>query len=188
MKPIQRRAFIRNSAAAVAATTATAATGTAPATTATASSQLSGGNSAPARDQREIQQLHHAFVAQLNSGEHRGLDPLFAREVPKHTDRTPVYILGHSQHLDAISIALDQQHATARFHCLARLEAALYGSAPVSLLEMAHQQGQGVIQRWESGVLESEYVKLISLWKIARISFVPTASSETLPLQLLNRP
>lgn len=190
MKPIQRRAFIRNAVAATTATAATAATAASAAVTAAAPTtvntavapqQPSGGSANPTTAERAIHQLHHTFVAQLNSGQHELLGALFASEPPKQTANSPVYILGHAQHLDTVSIAPDQLHATARFHCLARLEATLDESAPYSLLEMARQQGQGVIQRWESGVLESEYVKVASLWKIANVSFAPTASSETPP-------
>ena len=163
MPPIQRRAFLRNAGAAVAATTATAA-----GAAAAASRQPSEGHAKAGDEEHAIQQLHNAFVAELNSGRHPGVG-------------LPVYILGQAQHLDTISMAPDQQRAAARFHCLARLETALHEGAAGSLLEMARQQGQGVIQRWESGVLQSEYVKAASLWKLAKISFVPIASSETPP-------
>jgi hypothetical protein len=171
MQPIQRRAFLRNAGAAVAASTATAA-GAAGVAAAT-SQQPSEGTVKPGDDERAIHQLHHAFLARLNSGQRDGLG---ASPSP-----LPTSILGDAQHLDTISIAPDQQRATARFHCLARLDTALHEGASRSLLEMARQQGQGVIQRWESGVLQSEYVKVASLWKLANISFEPTASSETPP-------
>lgn len=181
MKPIQRRAFIRNAGAAVAATAATgAATATATAgasaTAATSQQPLFGGNVQPSGEETAIQQLHHTFVARLNTRQHADLHVLFASETATSQQilPLPVYILGHAQHQDSISIAPDQQHATARFHCLARLEAPLSASAPFSLLEMARQQGQGVTRWWEAGAFESEYVKVASLWKITRLSFQAT--------------
>jgi hypothetical protein len=188
MKPIQRRAFIRNAGAAVAATAATgAATATAGASATAATSQqpLFGGNVQPSGEEAAIQRLHHTFVARLNTRQHAGLHALFASETatPQQMLPLPVYILGHAQHQDSISIAPDQQHATARFHCLARLEAPLSASASVSLLEMARQQGQSVTQWWEAGALESEYVKVASLWKINRISFHATGREPTTRLE-----
>jgi hypothetical protein len=178
MKPIQRRAFIRNAGATVAATTAAAVTTVAGAATAAATSQqpLPESNPNPSSDRNAIQQLHYAFLARLNGRQHKELHALFASEAeaPQQILRSPAYILGDAQHLDTITVAPDHHHATARFHCLARLEAPLSASSSSSLVEMARQQGQGVTQSWESGVLESEYVQAASLWKIARISFHST--------------
>lgn len=99
--------------------------------------------------------------------EHPHRSPPAGTQHPVHD-----YIAGHAQHLDTIEIAPDQTHATARFHCLTRLEAAL--TSTHSLVEMARQQGQGALQWWESGVLENTYKKVASGWRITRLVFRST--------------
>jgi len=171
---VERRTFIRNAGAALSATVAasTAAAGSEPA---------SRTDTQPAED--AIRRLHHTFIERLNQRRYDELPELFARsdtQPPRvaHFYRTlpegvlpPVhdYLVGHEQHLDTIEVAPDQRNATARFHCLTRMEAELSPTLP--LIDMARQQGQGVIQWWESGVLETTYVMSASGWQISRLSF-----------------
>jgi hypothetical protein len=178
---IQRRSFICNAGAALSATVAA---------TAVAEGIPTKQPSPDAKD--EIRQLHQDFVERLNGRRYAELGKLFAgladpagthdsrpraenfeRPLPESTQHPVLdYITGYAQHLDTIEVAPDQQHATARFHCLTRLEAAL--SATIPLVEMARQQGQGAIQWWESGVLENTYLRLASGWKIRRLAFRAT--------------
>ena len=171
---VERRSFIRNAGAALSATL----TVSAPAVSAEHESDN------PGADANAIRQLHHNFVELLNSRRYEELRKLFAsapeaarphveqfeRRLPENVQR-PVhdFLVGHAQQLDTVDVAPDRQHATARFHCLTRIEAALSATHP--LVEMARQQGQGVIPWWESGVLENTYVKLPSGWKISRLAF-----------------
>jgi hypothetical protein len=178
---IQRRSFVFNAGAALSATVAaTAVTDSATPTSPDASN--------------DIRQLHHALVVRLNERQYAELRQLFAsdgassdprpraqhfhRPQPEGTQH-PVhdYIAPNAQHLDTIEVAPNQQHATARFHCLTRLEAALTSTIP--LVEMARQQGQGAIQWWEPGVLDSTYIKHASGWKITRLAFRSTGPWRT---------
>ena len=172
---VERRTFIRNAGAALSATVvaSTAAVGAEPA---------SDHDAKPAQD--EIRQLHHIFVERLNGRRYEELGDLFdhqpdtQRPAVAHFERhlpdgvlPPVhdYLVSHEQHLDSVAVASDRRSATARFHCATRMEAALIATLP--LIEMARQQGQGVIQWWESGILESTWVRSASTWKIERLSF-----------------
>ena len=171
---VERRTFLRDAGAALSATVV--------ASTAAASSELTPGLDAkPAED--EIRRLHHTFVERLNGRRYDELQGLLAhpdtqRPRVAHFDRRlpeglqpPVhdYLVGHEQYLDTIELAPDRHSATARFHCLTRMEAELNPTLP--LVEMARQQGQGAIQWWESGVLEATYVRSPSGWQISRLSF-----------------
>lgn len=187
---IGRRAFIRNAGAALSATvvaSTAAAVGseptfdsdTRPAETGFAETKSPETKSA----EDEIRRVHHAFVERLNGRRYDELQELFATSDTQplrvaHFDRhlpegalPPVhdYLVGHEQHLDTIEVAPDRRSATARFHCLTRMEAALNPTLP--LIEMARQQGQGAIQWWESGVLETTYVSSASGWQIGRLEF-----------------
>ena len=167
------RTFIRNAGAALSATVAAS-------TAAVGSERTSDHDTKPAED--EIRRLHHTFVERLNAKRYGELPELFAHpdtQPPRvaHFNRhlpesvlPPVhdYLAGHEQHLDTIDVAPDRRNATARFHCFTRMEAELRPTLP--LIEMARQQGQGAIQWWESGVLETTYVRSASGWRIGRLS------------------
>jgi hypothetical protein len=173
----QRRAFIRNAGAALSATVAAS-------TAVAASESTSHQGTQPGAEENEIRQLHLNFVDRLNGRRYEELPELFVtadaqrcpdvshfqRRLPEGAE-PPVhdYFVGHSQHLDTIEVTPDRRSATARFHCLTRMESALMPTLP--LIEMARQQGQGVIQWWESGVLESTCVSSETGWKISRLSF-----------------
>ena len=181
---VERRTFIRNAGAALSATVVTSTA------VATGSEMTSDPDTKPAED--EIRRLHHTFVERLNERRYDELGELFARSDTQslrvaHFDRRlpegalpPVhdYLVGHEQHLDTIEVAPDRRSATARWHCLTRMEAELSPTLP--LIEMARQQGQGAIQWWESGVLETTYVRSAAGWRIGRLSF-RSKGSEWLP-------
>lgn len=172
---VERRIFIRNAGAALSATVAAS-------TAAAAGSQAPSDPDTKAAED-EIRRLHHTFVERLNAKRYGELPELFARpdtQPPRvaHINRhlpegvlPPVhdYLVGHEQHLDTIDVAPDRRNAAARFHCLTRIEAELRPTLP--LIEMARQQGQGAIQWWESGVLETTYVRSASGWRIGRLAF-----------------
>jgi hypothetical protein len=176
---VERRTFIRNAGAALSATVVAS-------TAAAVGSEPTSNPDMETPAEEEIRQLHHAFVERLNGRRYDELHELFARSDTQplrvaHADRDlpegvlpPVhdYLVGHEQHLDTIEVAPDQRSATARFHCLTRMEAEWSPTLP--LIEMARQQGQGAIQWWESGVLETGYVKSATGWQISRLSFRST--------------
>ena len=63
-----------------------------------------------------------------------------------------------------IEIASDRLTATARFHCIVQAEAAITPACP--LVEMARQQGGGVIKWTEACVFENVYAREREAWKI----------------------
>ena len=176
---VERRTFIRHAGAALSATVVTS-TGAAVGSEPTSNPETK----TPAEE--EIRRLHHTFVERLNGRRYDELHELFANsdtQPPRvaHFDRDlpeavlpPVhdYLVGHEQHLDTIEVAPDRRSATARFHCLTRMEAELSPTLP--LIEMARQQGQGAVQWWESGVLETSYAISATGWRISRLSFRST--------------
>ncbi len=172
---LERREFIRSAGAALSATVA--------ASTAVAAGSEETLHPAPKPAEDEIHRLHHMFIERLNGRRYDRLRELFensdtqaprvahfARLLPEGV-LPPVhdYFVGHEQHLDTIEVAPDRRTATARFHCLTRMEAELSPTLP--LIDMARQQGQGAIQWWESGVLETAYVRSASGWQIRRAAF-----------------
>ena len=68
---------------------------------------------------------------------------------------------------DIVEIAEDRQTATARLRCMLHTETAIGPSCP--LVDMARQQGGGVVTRAEPGVFEGVYVKREGIWKILRL-------------------
>jgi hypothetical protein len=56
-----------------------------------------------------------------------------------------------------VEIAADRQTATGLMHCTVQIETVIGPSCP--LVEMARQQGGGVVKRSENGVFESAYVR-----------------------------
>ena len=72
---------------------------------------------------------------------------------------------------DAIEIAADRATAVARVACVAQTETAITPSCP--LVEMAREQGEGVVRRAERRVLEIAFVRDDGVWKIAQAHLRP---------------
>ena len=70
---------------------------------------------------------------------------------------------------DTITVAADGQSATAVLHCTVEAERATGPECP--LLDMARQQGGGVLRRTERGVFEHACVKQGGVWKILRADY-----------------
>ena len=68
-------------------------------------------------------------------------------------------------------MAADRTTATALLHCTVRAESAIEPDCP--LLEMARQQGGGIVRRVERGVFENVYVRRDGVWKIQRSIYRP---------------
>ena len=148
-------------------------------------------------DADAIRQLHRAFGSALNERRYEDLVRLFADDARVHFNGEvfagrargirslyvgqfgrggeaqrpePVHAcLVDSTHEARIEVSADRQSATARFPCLTQVECAIEGSTP--LLEMARQQGQGVLQWWEHGLYENAYVKHGREWKILELRY-----------------
>ena len=67
------------------------------------------------------------------------------------------------------------QTATSGLRCVVQIETAIGPDCP--LLEMARQQGGGVVTRSEVGVFENAYVKRDGVWKIERATFRPSTNA-----------
>jgi hypothetical protein len=70
---------------------------------------------------------------------------------------------------DVIDVAPDRRTATALIHGTVEIETAIGPDCP--LLEMARQQGGGVVTRSETGVFENAYVKRDGVWTILRSAY-----------------
>ena len=155
---VERRHFIWKAGAAVSAAIASgAATATTPASS---NEQL---------ELYAIRDLHRAFAEALNEGRLQDVRDLFASGadgLPAH-----VRLLNRTQEA-IIELAPDHRSAKARFACSVQAEAALESRWP--LVEMARQQGQGVVQWQEDGVYETACVKQGGAWKIQHLAYRPT--------------
>jgi hypothetical protein len=67
---------------------------------------------------------------------------------------------------EVIDLSADRSTATARMACTVQVETPIEPACP--LVDMAREQGGGVIKRTESGVFENSYVKENGAWKIER--------------------
>ena len=169
-------------------------------------------------DTNAIRRLHDAFSDALNKRHSEDIVNLFAEDAEVHfnggifvgkehgvrrlyaehfgrrfTERKdePVhrFLLDQTQQQDTVAVAPDRQSAKARFHCLMQAEAAIASNSP--LVEMARQQGQGIMQWWESGVYENSYVKDGDVWKIKQLRYrtlrradPPLGASHTQPAEV----
>ena len=79
------------------------------------------------------------------------------------------FLLDQTQEQDVVGVAPDRKSANARFHCLMQVGAKVVSDS--SMMEMAHQQGQGILQWWEGGIYENSYVKDNDIWKIKRLDY-----------------
>jgi carotenoid cleavage dioxygenase len=158
-------------------------------------------------DVESIRKLQHTFAAYLNSRDYERIVELFASDSEVHLwggvfigkdvgvrrlyvehfarrlseeFREPVqdYLLSHVQHLDMIEVVPDRQCATARFHCLMRTEEGVGSGIPI--MEMARQQGEGVLHWWEPGVFENTYAKTGSTWLITRLTYHSVGPAEVM--------
>lgn len=148
-------------------------------------------------DADAIRQVHQSFASALNERRYEDVVGLFADDAEVHfngkvfagkdhgirrlyveqfgqrfTDPTPEPVhacVADSSEPCRIEVAPDRQSATARFPCLTQVETALDGHSP--LVEMARQQGQGVVHSWEHGVYENTYVKRGAEWKILQLRY-----------------
>ena len=109
------------------------------------------------QDVNAIRALNQAFARQVNAGdaETLGIDASI-RDV-KADD------FGER---DLIEVAPDRQTATSRIHCTVQIETLIGPSCP--LVEMAREQGGGVVRRSESVIFENVYVRHDGVWTIER--------------------
>jgi SnoaL-like domain len=123
-------------------------------------------------DVNAIRALNHAYARHIGAAEHQQLAALFANPSDARIDpdvRAIVpYAFGED---DVVEVAADRQTATARLHCTLHAESAIGPSCP--LVEMAREQGGGVVRRTERVVIEHDYVRREGVWKIRRSTHRP---------------
>lgn len=79
------------------------------------------------------------------------------------------FLLDQTQEQDVVEVAPDRKCAKARFHCLMQMAAKVVSDSP--LMEMARQQGQGILQWWEGGIYDNSYVRDGDVWKISKLDY-----------------
>jgi hypothetical protein len=155
-----RRSFIRKTGAALSAPIAAAAA-VVPLGATTAGESLAD-RLGRLEDENAIRGLMRTFARQVSAGEAQslGIDPGI-RDVTASA---------FGEH-DAIEIAPDRQTATSLMHCTVQIETAIGPSCP--LVEMAREQGGGVVRRTEAGVFETACVRRDGQWIIERAAYRP---------------
>lgn len=120
-----------------------------------------------------IRALQQRYAEHANSGAREAIAALFADPPRAQIDaRIRGLSAGHFGARDVVELAADGEIATARMHCTVRLETPIEPSC--TLVDMARQQGGGVVKRLQDGVLDGVYVKRNGVWKIARLVYRPT--------------
>jgi hypothetical protein len=79
------------------------------------------------------------------------------------------FLLDHTQQQDVVNVAPDRKSAKARFHCF--MQAWVRDPSEYPMMELARQQGQGILQWWEGGVYENLYLKDGDSWKIKKLDY-----------------
>jgi hypothetical protein len=149
-------------------------------------------------DTNAIRKLHHAYGYYLDKGAWEEIVNLFADDgkvyfnggIFEGKDRGirrlyidyfgqgftgniygPVqgFLLDQTQEQDVVDVAQDRKSAKARFHCLMQMGAKIVSDSP--MMEMARQQGQGIVQWWEGGVYKNSYVRKGDIWRIQRLDY-----------------
>lgn len=121
-------------------------------------------------DVNAIRDLQRSVVQHVNS---RSLDcaqELFADGVSPALS-AEIRSLSPDARVDTetVEVAADRKSATARLLCEAIVETPIGPSC--TLVEMARGQGEGMLRRATSGVLESALVNRNGVWKIARLTY-----------------
>jgi hypothetical protein len=162
-----RRSFIQTAGAAISAPLAAAAV-------AMPSSAAPDGDPsarlAYLEDLDAIRALNQEYARHVNAGTPDAIGVLFANPSDARVDPDVHGIApdGFGEQ-DVIRIAPDRQTATALLHCAVHLETAIGPSCP--LVEMAVQQGGGVVRRTEQRVFENAYVRRDGVWKVERFAY-----------------
>ena len=119
-------------------------------------------------DVNAIRTLQQTYARLVNSGARDEARKLFADPATAEVASSirSLSADGFGEH-DAIEIAPDRKTATARTHCTVQTETAIGPNC--TLVEMAREQGEGVLRRTDKRVLASAYVNQGEVWKIERL-------------------
>jgi hypothetical protein len=121
-------------------------------------------------DEKAIRELQQAYARLVNSGAPEKARRLFMSPSDAKIDASvrTLSMDGFGEH-DAIEIAPDRTSATARTCCAVQTEAAIGPNC--TLVDMARQQGEGVLRRSEKRTLVVACVKVDGAWKIERLAW-----------------
>jgi hypothetical protein len=120
-------------------------------------------------DMSAIRDLNLRYAQHVNARERAEIARLFADPADAPIDDGIRGIAAESFAQDAIQISADRTTATARLECEVVIETPIEPRCP--LVDMALEQGGGVVKRSERGVLENAYVKRSGIWKIRRMIY-----------------
>jgi SnoaL-like domain len=117
-----------------------------------------------------IRELQRTFASLVNARAHDEIAKLYADPAKARIDEN---VRGLSAddfgERDVVELEPGGNAAAAQFHCVVRTETPI--GPTCTLVEMARQQGDGVIRRSERSILEVRYVKRQGLWKIERSAY-----------------
>jgi hypothetical protein len=121
-------------------------------------------------DEKAIREIQQAYARLVNSGAHENARELFVKPSSARIDASvrTLSMDGFGEH-DAVEIAPDRGSATARTHCVVQTETMIGPSC--TLVEMAREQGEGALRRFEKRVLVGTYVKVGETWKIEHLAW-----------------
>jgi hypothetical protein len=162
-----RRTFIRTAGAALSAPLA--ATAVAQAAPGTGGDELRT-RLARLEDLAAIRALTHAWLRHLAAGDPEAAAPLFAGPSRGAIEGlTAGARVERASDEDGLVFSEDGRSATAGVSCTVAIETPL--APDCTLVEMAQQQGGGIVRRVEGGVLEPEYLRRPDGWRIARVVY-----------------
>jgi hypothetical protein len=122
------------------------------------------------QDENAIRALNQEYARYVNAGTHEALASLFAEPADAHIDPDVRSVAPHGfgEH-DRIEIAPDRQTATASIEV--SLNAGTAVAPDCTVVQMAREQGGGLVERTDNGILENSYVKRDGVWKIRHSAF-----------------
>jgi hypothetical protein len=128
-------------------------------------------------DVNAIRELHEAYVQSTNRGDHAEAARLFVIPSKMEIDKTVRRVFADRfDDIDTVEIDPNSQTAIARVRCTVEIETMI--GPGCTLVDMARGQGEGVLRRSESRVLEGSYVKHQGVWRIARMAWRPVSDSD----------
>jgi hypothetical protein len=167
-----RRSFIRTAGTALSVPLAVVAANAPALASAVDDGDAVKGRLAMLEDMSAIRALNQAYARHVNAGAREEVAALFSDPSDAWIDAGIRGVAADRfGEQDVIEIAADGRMATALLYCTVHAENAIGPSCP--LVDMAREQGGGVVRRTESGVFENVYVKREGIWKIQRSTYRP---------------
>lgn len=119
-------------------------------------------------DANAIRELQLSYFRHVNIGAREAAAVLFADPARASFDDS---IRGLSAEALDVDVAADGSTGASRIRCTVSLETPIEPRCP--LVDMAREQGGGVVRWSERRVLETVYVKQGGVWKIERLAYRP---------------